>query len=52
MDQFYARLHRLGQDKPVHVDRLMADTKLDKAVAKISARKASNAARLNQVEAI
>jgi len=39
MDQFYARLHRMGQEKPVHVDTLFADTKLNKAVASIAARK-------------
>ena len=40
MDQFYARLWRMGQEKHVHVDRLRADNKLDKAVAQILGRKA------------
>lgn len=36
MDQFYARLHRMGQGKPVHVDTLYVDNKLAKAVHAIS----------------
>lgn len=36
MDQFYARLHRMGQGKPVHVDTLYVDNKLSKAVHNIS----------------
>lgn len=36
MDQFYARLHRMGQGKPVHVDTLFVENKLSKAVHAIS----------------
>lgn len=36
MDQFYARLHRMGQGKPVHVDTLYVENKLAKAVHNIS----------------
>jgi hypothetical protein len=39
MDQFYARLHRMGQGKPVHVDTLYIDNKLAKAVHAISQAK-------------
>ena len=39
MDQFYARLHRMGQGKPVHVDTLYVDNKLAKAVHTISMAK-------------
>jgi len=39
MDQFYARLHRMGQGKPVHVDTLYVDNKLSKAVTTISMAK-------------
>ena len=39
MDQFYARLHRMGQGKPVHVDTLYVDNKLSKAVHAISMAK-------------
>jgi hypothetical protein len=39
MDQFYARLHRMGQGKPVHVDTLYVDNKLAKAVHAISQAK-------------
>ncbi len=39
MSQFYARLHRMGQGKPVHVDTLYVDNKLAKAVHAISQAK-------------
>jgi len=39
MDQFYARMHRMGQAKHVHVEILETDTRLDEAVRKIVARK-------------
>jgi hypothetical protein len=39
MDQFYARLHRMGQGKPVHVDTLYVDNKLAQAVHRISQAK-------------
>lgn len=39
MDQFYARCHRIGQANHVHVDIFGSDTKLDKAIRKISATK-------------
>lgn len=45
MDQFYARLHRMGQTLPVHVDTLFVDTKLAKAVHNIAtAKRRSHAA--------
>ena len=37
--QLYARCHRLGQKDHVHVDIFESDTKLDKAVRRISAAK-------------
>ena len=39
MDQFRARCLRMGQKNHVHIDVFEADTKLDEAVKKISARK-------------
>ena len=39
MDQFRARCHRIGQKNRVHVDSFHADTKLDKAVRRISLAK-------------
>ena len=36
MDQFFARLHRIGQTKHVHVDILESDDKLSQAVRRIS----------------
>jgi hypothetical protein len=39
MDQFFARLHRIGQTQHVHVDILRGDNKLEAAVARISATK-------------
>jgi len=39
MDQFYARLHRMGQGKPVHVDTLFVENKLSTAVHRISSAK-------------
>lgn len=39
MDQFYARLHRMGQGRPVHVDTLYVDTKLAGAIHRISTAK-------------
>ena len=39
MDQFYARLHRIGQAHHVHIDTFISDTKLDEAVGRISATK-------------
>jgi len=39
MDQFYARLHRMGQGKPVHVDTLFVENKLSTAVHRISQAK-------------
>lgn len=39
MDQFYARLHRMGQQHGVHVDTFIAETKLDRAVERINKAK-------------
>jgi SNF2 family DNA or RNA helicase len=47
MDQFYARLYRMGQQKHVHIDTLTGDTKLEQAVARIAVSKERNAAALN-----
>jgi len=49
MDQFYARLWRYGQKKHVHVDVLTTDTKLDKALARISRTKELQHEKFNQV---
>ena len=38
--QLRARLYRIGQKLPVHVDVWGSDTKLDKAISQISKRKA------------
>jgi len=39
MQQFYARLHRMGQERPVHVDTLYVDNKLAKAIRRIAEAK-------------
>lgn len=49
MDQFYARLWRFGQEKHVHVDILQSDSKLDKALGRISSTKAAQHARFNKI---
>lgn len=49
MDQFYARLWRYGQEKHVHVDTLMSGTKLDKALARISATKEREHGKFNRI---
>jgi SNF2 family DNA or RNA helicase len=49
MSQFYARLWRYGQEKHVHVDTLMSDTKLDKALSRISSTKAREAKKFHDV---
>ena len=46
MDQFYARLHRMGQGRPVHVDTLYVDNKLSTAIHRISQNKAQSAAAI------
>ena len=50
MDQFYARLHRMGQEKHVHVDTLETETKIDDAIHKISSEKARHHAKLNAAD--
>jgi len=47
MDQFYARLHRMGQSQHVHVDTLETETKIDEAIHKISKEKARQHQILN-----
>jgi SNF2 family DNA or RNA helicase len=47
MDQFYARLYRMGQEKHVHVDTLESETKIDDAIHKISNEKARQHRILN-----
>jgi SNF2 family DNA or RNA helicase len=52
MDQFYARVHRMGQERHVHVDLLQGqDVKLEQAVARIAKTKSREHARLNAQEA-
>lgn len=48
MDQFYARLHRMGQKRHVHVDTLETTTKIDEAIYKISREKARQHRILNE----
>jgi SNF2 family DNA or RNA helicase len=47
MDQFYARLYRMGQERHVHVDTLETETKIDEAIHKISREKARHHQKLN-----
>lgn len=47
MDQFYARLHRIGQQHHVQVDTLVADLKIEQAVERISAAKAAGHRAVN-----
>lgn len=49
MDQFYARLHRMGQQQHVHVDTLESQNKIDEAISRISRTKAHHHATLNDV---
>lgn len=49
MDQFYARLHRMGQSQHVHVDTLETETKIDEAIHKISMEKARQHQILNNI---
>jgi len=49
MDQFYARLHRMGQVNHVHVDILVSDDPLSQAVARIASTKRSEHKRLMEV---
>lgn len=49
MDQFYARLHRMGQSQHVHVDTLETETKIDEAIHKISMEKARQHRILNDI---
>jgi SNF2 family DNA or RNA helicase len=46
MDQFYARLHRMGQGRPVHVDTIYVDNKLAQAIYRISQSKKHAAAEI------
>ena len=50
MDQFYARLHRIGQTQHVHVDILQSDDKLSQAVARIASAKRRAHAAAMEVE--
>jgi SNF2 family DNA or RNA helicase len=49
MDQFYARLWRYAQQKHVHVDTLVGDNKLEKAVGRISGTKRREHAKFNEI---
>jgi SWI/SNF-related matrix-associated actin-dependent regulator 1 of chromatin subfamily A len=46
MDQFYARLHRMGQTEHVHVDILTSDDPLSQAVGRIAGNKRAEHRRL------
>lgn len=48
MDQFYARLRRMGQTRAVHASALRADNVIDKAVSRISSVKRREHVKLNQ----
>ena len=50
MDQFYARLYRMGQERHVHIDTLETETKIDEAIHKISREKARHHQKLNAGE--
>jgi SNF2 family DNA or RNA helicase len=52
MDQFFARLHRMGQTEHVHVDILRGDNKLEEAVARIAGNKRREHGRVMQQEAV
>lgn len=52
MDQFYARLHRMGQQSHVNVINLRTDTKIEDALVKIAARKTREHTTVNQQEAV
>jgi SNF2 family DNA or RNA helicase len=52
MDQFFARLHRIGQTEHVHVEVLVTDTKLDSAIARIAGTKRKEHVRLLHQEAV
>ena len=48
MDQFYARLYRMGQKYPVQVINLRSNTETENLLIKVVHRKMSEAERLNQ----
>ncbi|MDA3041232.1 MAG: DEAD/DEAH box helicase [Actinomycetota bacterium] len=50
MDQFYARLHRMGQKDHVNVINLRTDLKIEKALVRIAARKTRDHNSINQQE--
>jgi SNF2 family DNA or RNA helicase len=47
MDQFYARLHRMGQRDHVNVINLRTDTKIEAALVRIAANKTAEHRRVN-----
>lgn len=47
MEQFYARLYRMGQTQPVHVDTLYLQTPLHEALHNINSRKAVSSKQLS-----
>ena len=51
MDQFYARLYRMGQKDHVNVINLRTDLKIEKALVRIAARKTRDHNSINQQEA-
>jgi len=52
MDQFYARLHRMGQQSHVNVINLRTDTKIEDALVKIAARKTREHNAVNKQGAV
>ena len=46
MDQFYARLYRMGQERHVHINTYRHDNQIDDALSRISATKAAEHAKL------
>ena len=46
MDQFYARMYRMGQTQHVHVDTYYADNELEAAIHRIADKKAGEHKRL------
>jgi len=50
MDQFYARLYRMGQERSVHVDTLYGGHKIEAAFSRIASNKRREHSKLNTQE--
>jgi SNF2 family DNA or RNA helicase len=50
MDQFFARVYRMGQEHHVHIDLLRSDTKICEALVRIADAKAREHAKFNRQE--